>query len=62
MAGYVRWWHDSEALTGPAYVGYRAKTGKHLLVARFLSLALNRRATELTNVRCWGTPENLCSI
>jgi hypothetical protein len=38
MAGYVRWWHDSEALTGPAYVGYRAKTGKHLLVAGFLSL------------------------
>jgi hypothetical protein len=44
MAGYVRLWHDSEALTGPAYVGYRAKTGKHLLVARFLSMALNRRA------------------
>jgi hypothetical protein len=54
MAGYVRWWHDSEALTGPAYVGYRAKTGKHLLVARFLSLTQGGRLSKRQGVaRYW---------
>jgi hypothetical protein len=34
-AGDGRYWHESEVPALPAYVGYRRKTGQHMLIASF---------------------------